>query len=216
MPRPTPHVFVGHACRSFSQAYSAESFGDATFTAWMLLLLRTAEPESIRLSCWSVLEDLAHKLPVASPPRERIGAWAAPATPAKDGDRVLAALETSLCRGRLAQLAERAEARSKSFLYRLAVHHLATAAFGGSAPQLLSRLLAAVPARTCLELICDAGLAAHNSSLDADGGEVDHGVIPAHRLRLLGAVMADQPEIHEKLKQDAPTLALLVAAKTSA
>lgn len=55
--------------------YLAESMGSPTFTAWVLLPLRTAEPLALRLEAFGALDQLSHKLSVAPP--HRVGAWAA-------------------------------------------------------------------------------------------------------------------------------------------
>ena len=42
---------------------------------WVLLPLRTAERQQLRLTAWAALEETAHKLPVQAPPRSRWHAW---------------------------------------------------------------------------------------------------------------------------------------------
>ena len=49
------------------ESYAASSYGDATFTQWALLMLRTAEPEPIRLAAWASLEDIAARLAIRAP-----------------------------------------------------------------------------------------------------------------------------------------------------
>ena len=135
--------------------------GSPSDRRWILLGLRTDEPESVRLATWHCLEELAHKLPVPPPPPHRVSAWfargagdEAEAEAEADadadanagaksgaaeaaGDAVLRAFESSLLRGKLA------EAPRSSFLYRLVLHHLAAAAFarGAAADHLLVRLV---------------------------------------------------------------------------
>lgn len=92
-------------------AYTAESFGEATFTRWVLLGLRSGEAASVRLATWAALDELSHKLAVAPPPPEVLGAWLAaedgaeggeaPAAEAAEAAGLLGAWESSLLHGRL-------------------------------------------------------------------------------------------------------------------
>ena len=134
-------VYLGQTLAS----YASSSYGDATFTQWVLLALRTAEPEPIRLAAWANLEDIAARLEMPAPPPAALDAWRAPAVSrASSSTAVLEAFERSLLDGRVA--------RADNFLYRLALHHLGAAAF--ASPPLLHRLLASLPAAIALDLCC--------------------------------------------------------------
>jgi hypothetical protein len=63
--------------RRMLDLYLAESMGSPTFTAWVLLTLRTAEPAALRLEAFGALDQLSHKLSVAPPQPQHVGAWAA-------------------------------------------------------------------------------------------------------------------------------------------
>jgi hypothetical protein len=131
--------------RQVLESYASSSYGDATFTQWVLLMLRTAEPEPIRLAAWASLEDIGARLALRAPGGgTALEAWRAPATLARASPKLLQALERSLLEGQLA--------RVDHFLYRLALHHLSAAAF--ASPPLLHRLLASLPAAVALDLCC--------------------------------------------------------------
>ena len=53
--------------RQVLESYASSSYGDATFTQWVLLMLRTTEPEPIRLAAWASLEDIAARLAIRAP-----------------------------------------------------------------------------------------------------------------------------------------------------
>ena len=112
----------------------------------MLLALRTAEPEPIRLAAWASLEDISARLALRAPGTgAALEGWRAPATASRASPAVLLALERSLLDGKVA--------RADNFLYRLlALHHLSAAAF--ASPPLLHRLLATLPAAVALDLCC--------------------------------------------------------------
>lgn len=111
----------------------------------MLLALRTAEPEPIRLAAWASLEDISARLKLSAPGTgAALEAWRAPAAAPRASSAVLEALERSLLDGKVA--------RADNFLYRLALHHLSAAAF--VSPPLLHRLLASLPAAVALDLCC--------------------------------------------------------------
>ncbi|KAL1523332.1 hypothetical protein AB1Y20_018278 [Prymnesium parvum] len=180
-------------------AYAAESYGDHGFTQWVLLALRTAEPPAVRLAAWGTLEEMAHRLEAAPPPPHALAAWrrAHAAPPAEGADRLLDAFEASLRHGRLAH------ARRESFLFRLAVHHLASAAFagGGAASALLYRLLRKLPPRACLELCVEAGLP-HDLPEPAR--------LPDERRRALLQLCAEAPPLAARLEAEVPQLFALL------
>jgi len=154
--------------RRVLDVYLAESMGDPTFTAWVLLPLRSAEPLAMRIDTFTALDQLAHKLLIAQPPPHRVQAWAAPLTEidvpkpvgviAKYGARTAASViakAASGCGGttaggdgdRLLELIEEsltrgnlAKADITSFLLHWALHQLAAAARSGRAPLLAERV----------------------------------------------------------------------------
>ena len=104
--------------------YAAESYGDDTFTRWVLLGLRTGEGQSLKLAVWHALEELVLKMSFDVLPESALQAWEAhTATEATAGSStgdadLSSAWATSLRRGRLSH------AGPESFLRRLAEHHV--------------------------------------------------------------------------------------------
>ncbi len=141
LPSPSSRSLLAHepayaaedVVRRAAEAYLSESMGDVTFTAWLLLPLRTFEPERLRLLAWGALDDLSHKLDVASP--TNVQSWSAAAGGAlRDGDALLGQLEASLASGNLSR------APYSSWLRRWALHQIASAVKGGGAPALAARV----------------------------------------------------------------------------
>ena len=165
--------------RQVLESYASSSYGDATFTQWALLMLRTAEPEPIRLAAWASLEDIAARLAIRAPGTGTLTltltlsltltvtlTLTLTLTPTLTTTltRTGAALEawrapatSARASPKVLQAFERALlegrlARADHFLYRLALHHLSAAAF--ASPPLLHRLLASLPAAVALDLCC--------------------------------------------------------------
>ena len=98
--------------------YASESYGDVTFSAWVILPLRPGEPRSVGMMAWGVLDELVHRVVLPPPPKEIVHAWLGSSTTAAIDDELMRAWETSLVHGRLGRAAK------ESFLRVLAVHHL--------------------------------------------------------------------------------------------
>uniref|UniRef100_A0A7S0NXE7 RPAP1/MINIYO-like TPR repeats domain-containing protein n=1 Tax=Calcidiscus leptoporus TaxID=127549 RepID=A0A7S0NXE7_9EUKA len=183
-------VDVATLLESVLSVYSAESYGDAIMTQWVLLALRTAEPESLRIKAWAALDELAHKVVVAPPPRTRLSAWLAPIGGFSDGDRLLEAFERSLTLGNLAA------ADPRSFLYQLAVHHLSAAAFG-AAPSVLTRLLLSAPRQVCIDVCCARSLDVAIASRAEGTVRRERQVLPLHNVPAVVAALAECADDNE-------------------
>ena len=183
--------------------YASDSYGDAAFTQWALLPLRTREPDALRVAAWQALEEVGAQLAMP-PPRGALDAWRAAAPAAAAGasassqqrrlqvrppsTALLDAFEASLRGGKLG--------RSDNFLYRLALHHLASAAFGGAgaaAAATLPQLLATLPAAALLDLCCttDLDTPATLPSRADDPAAAVAGLLPESRLQPLRLAAKD-------------------------
>jgi len=133
----------------------------------------------MQLEAWAALQELAHKRAVEPPAPPLLPAWepcrrphgpsapAASRAPAAGSEEVLAAYEASLLHGRLSA------APRSSFLYLLAVHHLAASAFAPAGAPLLCRLLRSAPADACADLV--AAASAESLAAPLRGGSPDGG-----------------------------------------